>query len=171
MTDERGVQNRRLSASDVEAVSALNAAVFGPGRFARTAYRVREGTPAISPFCRAAFVGDTAIASLRLTPITIGESGPHLLLGPLAVASRFAGLGYGQALVWDALSEAKLAGIGVVTLVGDLPYYERFGFAMAKPGSILFPGPVNPARILVCELTPGTRADAVGMVASDPYLD
>lgn len=159
-------QNRQLVFTDVSAIATLEATVFGPGRFARTAYRVREGHPALSPFCRGAFLGPRLIASLRLTPIAIGTSKPHLLLGPLSVAPDYAGLGYGKALVNEALTEAKANGIGLVTLVGDMPYYGRFGFTPAPPGKILFPGPVNPARILACELTPGTLATATGMVVA-----
>jgi predicted N-acetyltransferase YhbS len=158
--------NRSLATADLPAVRALEAFVFGPGRFARTAYRVREGHPALSPFCGGAFIGPRLIASLRLTPIAIGTSQPHLLLGPLSVAADYAGLGYGKALVNEALASAKAAGIGIITLVGDMPYYSRFGFTPVPPGKILFPGPVNPARILACELTPGTLATATGMVVA-----
>ena len=70
-----GIVNRPLVNADLGAIEDLHARVFGPGRFARTAYRVREGTPAISPFCCGAFRGDTLIASLRLTPVTIGGAG------------------------------------------------------------------------------------------------
>ena len=158
--------NRPLTASDLPAVSALEATVFGPGRFTRTAYRVREGHPAVSTFCYGAFVGPRLIASLRMTPINIGTSGPHLLLGPATVAPDFTGQGFGRALIAQALAAASSANIGIVTLVGDVPYYGRFGFAPVPPGKILFPGPVNPARILACELTPGTLANATGLVAA-----
>ena len=171
MINGPAVQNRALSAADAASVRALNAAVFGPGRFARTAYRVRESAPTFSSFCSGAFLGETLIASLRLTSVKIGDSGPHLLLGPLAVAGEYAGLGYGKSLVGDALVKAKAADIGIITLVGDLPYYDRFGFKPARPGSIVFPGPVDPARILVCELTPGTLASAVGAIVATPKQD
>ena len=160
------VLNRTIAAGDLTAVSALHARVFGPGRFARTAYRVREGTAAVSPFCRAAFAGERLIASLRLTPVTIGGAGPHLLLGPLAVDPDYAGRGYGKALVAEALVAAREARIGIVVLVGDVPYYERFGFAPVAPGQIAFPGPVNPARILAVETTPGALSAARGPIAA-----
>lgn len=160
--------NRLLTPADLPAVSALEAAVFGPGRFARTAYRVREGNPAISAFCYGAFLGPRLIASLRMTPIVIGTTGPHLLLGPLSVAPDFSGQGYGRGLIAHALASAQTSGIGIVTLVGDMPYYGRFGFTPVPPGKILFPGPVNPARVLACELTPGTLAAATGMVTATP---
>ena len=158
--------NRLLTAADLAAVCALHAEVFGPGRFTRTAYRVREGTPVLSPFCRGAFLGTTLAASLKLTPVTIGGTGKHLLLGPLAVSPTYSGQGYGKALVSDALIDAEAAGIGLVVLIGDRPYYDRFGFAPVPPGQIVFPGPVNPARILVRELIPGARATAHGAIAA-----
>lgn len=157
---------RHLTEADVAAMTNLQAAVFGPGRFARTAYRIREGTPAISPFCRGAFMGERLIASLRMTPVAIGASRPHLLLGPLAVASDFTGQGYGRCLIAEALGDGKNHGIGIVVLVGDLPYYGRFGFTPVAPGTIQFPGPVNPSRILACELTPGTREAAAGPITA-----
>jgi predicted N-acetyltransferase YhbS len=169
--ENTAVVSRRLSSADLSAVSQLHALVFGPGRFARTAYRIREGSLPVSRFCRGRFLNAGLIAALRLTPVTIGASGPHLLLGPLAVSGEFAGQGHGRALVAEALAEAKSAGIGVVALVGDLSYYGHFGFARVTPGQIAFPGPVNPARILALELSTGTLASATGLVAADPYLD
>lgn len=160
---------RPVRTEDVAAISALHARVFGPGRFARTAYRVREGTPAVSPYCRVAFLGPEMVACLRMTPVSIGGTGTHLLLGPLAVSPDFTGQGYGRALVADALAAAEAARVGVVVLVGDKPYYERFGFQPVKPGQIMFPGPVNPARILAREITPGGLAGARGPIAAAPY--
>ena len=84
-----------LAADDAALVSALHARVFGPGRFARTAYRVREGTPPIARFCRGAFLGERLIAALRLTEVTIGGEPGALLLGPLAIDPDFAGEGWG----------------------------------------------------------------------------
>ncbi len=168
-TTDLTVQNRPLTAADLPAVRTLEAAIFGPGRLTRTAYRVREGNPAISPFCTGAFLGPRLIASLRLTPIAIGTTGPHLLLGPLTVDAGFTGQGFGRGLIAQALAAAKSSGIGVVTLVGDMPYYGRLGFTPVPPGKIVFPGPVNPARVLACELTTGTLAAATGMVTATPF--
>ena len=162
------VVNRPLVAADVAALSALHAQVFGPGRYARTAYRVREGTPAISLLCRGAFKGEALIASLRLTPIAIGASRPHLLLGPLAVLPKFAGLGYGKSLVCEALAHAQSLGFASIVLIGEMAYYERFGFAPIRPGTVMFPGPVNPTRILGQALMPGGLDDAQGLVAAIP---
>lgn len=159
-----GVENRPVTAGDLPAVSALHARVFGPGRFARTAYRVREGTPLISPYCRGAFRRGELLAALRMTVVAIGESSPHLMLGPLAVAPEVQGQGFGQALVTEAVAAARSSGIGVIILVGDMPYYGRFGFTPAPRGQFQFPGPVNPARILALEATPGAMAASSGLV-------
>jgi predicted N-acetyltransferase YhbS len=159
-----GVCNRAIAPGDLAAVSELHARVFGPGRFARTAYRVREGARAVSPHCRGAFLGPRLIASLRMTEVSIGRRGRHLLLGPLAVDPAFAGQGFGKALVSEVLSSGRTAGFATVVLVGDEPYYGRFGFKPVRLGQITFPGPVDPARILAVDLTPGGLAAAHGLV-------
>lgn len=160
--------NRPVTPADLPAISALHAEVFGPGRFARAAYRVREatGTPDISPFCRLAMLGERIVAAVRLTEITIGGQGKALLLGPLVVAGDVAGQGFGRALVAEALAAAKEAGIRLVVLVGDEPYYARLGFKPVPPGRIRLPGPVNPARILAAELAADALADYKGAVAA-----
>jgi predicted N-acetyltransferase YhbS len=152
------VSTRLVQPGDLDRISALHARVFGPGRFARTAYRVREGQGLLSPFCRVAFEGDRLVAALRFTEIAIGGREGALLLGPLAVDPESAGKGYGRRLVAEGAADAKARGQRLVVLIGDLPYYGRFGFAPVAPGQIVFPGPVNPARILALELEPGAAA-------------
>ncbi len=149
---------------DLPEVLALHARAFGPGRFARTAYRVREGTAPISRFCLLTKVGGDTVAALRFTEITIGGKGGALLLGPLAVEARYAGLGYGKGLVAKGLEGARAAGIGLVLLVGDEPYYNRFGFKRVPPGRIRLPGPADPARILAAEFIDGVLAEYEGLV-------
>ena len=158
------ISSRPVTPRDIAAICRLHARVFGPGRFARTAYRVREGKGLVSPYCRAVFDGDRLIAALRFTEITIGDKGGALLLGPLAVEPARVGQGFGRRLVADGLAEAKARGIRIVVLVGDLPYYGRFGFTPVPPGRITFPGPVNPERILAVELADGALADYQGLV-------
>jgi len=160
------IQNRALKPADLAEVSRLHAHVFGPGRFARTAYRVREGTAPVTRFCRGAFLGDRIVAALRMTEIKIGDTPGALLLGPLAVDSEFAGQGFGKALVAEALDDAKSAGQRAVVLVGDMPYYGRFGFKPVPPGQVAFPGPVDPARILAAELQDGALSGFRGMVSA-----
>lgn len=160
------IHNRPLTPADLPLVSKLHAAVFGPGRFTRTAYRVREGTPPISPYCRGAFLADRMIASVRFTEVAIGGQGGVLLLGPLAVDPEFAGKGFGRGLVGEALADAKAKGERLVVLVGDEPYYARFGFQRVPPGQITLPGPVDPHRLLAVELDPGALASYRGLVTA-----
>jgi predicted N-acetyltransferase YhbS len=161
-TPPASVLSRVLTEADDARTSTLESLVFGPGRFARTAYRIREGRSPISGFCHGAFLGETLIASVRLTPVLVGGQGPHVLLGPLTVHPNFSGQGHGRHLVTQALSAAKAAGIGAAILVGDRPYYERFGFKPVPMGRITFPGPVNPARILAADLRDGAASSLNG---------
>lgn len=160
------VTSRQLTAADASRVSALHARVFGPGRFARSAYRVREGTPEVSAFCRGAFKDGALIAALRMTEVSIGGTPGALLLGPLAVDPAFAGQGFGRALIAEALDAARAGGKRLVVLVGDLPYYGRFGFKAVPPGQIAFPGPVNPGRVLAAELAEEALAGYRGLVSA-----
>lgn len=157
---------RLVTTDDFGAIAALHARVFGPGRFARTAYRVREGHGLKSPFCRAAYHDGRLIAALRFTEIAIGGQGGALLLGPLAVDPDHTGKGFGRRLISEGLADARARGRRLVLLVGDLPYYGRFGFKPVPQGQIVFPGPVNPARILAAELVEGATADYRGTISA-----
>jgi len=152
---------REEASTDAGAIESLLDVAFGPGRFAKTAYRLREG---VMPDPRLSFVavaGDRLVGSVRLTPFAIGDA-PALLLGPLAVEPAFAGRGAGRELVRTALAAARANGHRLVMLVGDLPYYGPLGFAPVPPGRIVLPGPVDPRRLLVCELVEGAAAEARG---------
>jgi len=157
---------RPVTPDDIPAISALHARVFGPGRFARTAYRVRDSAPLVSRFCLACFLDGELVAALRFTDVTIGGKGGALLLGPLAVEPQVAGQGYGKRLVENGLENARAAAVRVVLLVGDEPYYGRFGFRTVPPGRITLPGPVDPVRLLAAELMTGALAEFEGMVAA-----
>lgn len=157
---------RPVGADDAAAITELHKAAFGPGRFARTAYRIREGTPFATPHCRVAFLGRRLVAALRFTSITVGGRGDALLLGPIAVDPADRGKGHGQALIAKSLADAAAAGVRLVLLVGDMPYYGRFGFKPVTPGQILLSGPVNPARLLALELQEGVLAEYRGLVAA-----
>jgi predicted N-acetyltransferase YhbS len=158
------IRNRHLTPADLTLVSQLHAKVFGPGRFTRTAYRIREGAAPISRYCRAAFDGERMIAAVRFTEISVGGSGGALLLGPLAVDPAFAGQGYGRGLIAEALAAAGSDGVRLVVLVGDEPYYARFGFHPVPAGQIVLPGPVDPMRLLAAELAPGALQSYRGLV-------
>ena len=158
------VITRSVAPADLDAISKLHAHVFGPGRFVRSAYRVREGKGFYSKYCRVADLDGRLIATLRLTEISIGGTKGAALLGPLTVDPEFAGQGYGRKLVSEALEEMKTSGIKIVVLVGDEPYYGRLGFRPVPPGQITFSAPVNPARILAVELEPGAHANYCGLI-------
>jgi predicted N-acetyltransferase YhbS len=153
----------RLETKDDEpALSRLSAEAFGPGRFARTAYRLREGVPPVASLCLVGWLDDRIVGGVRFTVISIGQEEKALLLGPLVVDPTEKGRGYGRALVEEGLERAKAQGFALVLLVGDLPYYSRFGFVAAPLGQITLPGPVDPTRLLALELAPGSLAGAKG---------
>lgn len=149
---------------DAEALSQLSAEAFGPGRFARSAYRVREGIPPVPGLSLVGWWGDRLVGGIRFTAISIGEEKDAALLGPLVVDPAEKGKGFGRALVEEGLVRAKAKGFSLVLLVGDMPYYGRFGFSPVRPGQITLPGPVDPARLLAVELVPGALATASGQV-------
>ncbi len=139
---------------DAEAIVRLNDRVFGPGRFARTAYRLRESTPPDLNSSCVARIGSLMVGANAMTPIFIAET-PAFLLGPLIVEPVFRSQGIGEALVKRSLDCAREAGGKLVILVGDESYYSRLGFARVPFGRVELPGPVDPARVLYCELQPG----------------
>jgi predicted N-acetyltransferase YhbS len=163
----QSIVTRLAGPEDSADIRALHMRAFGPGRFARTAYRLRERTAEFSPFCRVCRIGGQLAAAVRFTPVLIGGRNGALLLGPLAVDPAFANQGHGRGLVGEALEAARTAGIQLVILVGDEPYYARLGFRAVPPGQILLPGPVDPARLLAAELAPGALADYSGLVTAD----
>ena len=128
------------AAGDAAAVDALVLAAFGPGRFAKTAERLRESANPVAGFVIRS--EGRAIGSVRLWPIRVGET-PALFLGPIAVEAESRREGMGAALVRACLNAAGDAG---VLLVGDPPYFERFGFRPAAGPRL--PGPVDPRRVM-----------------------
>lgn len=145
-------------------LAELSAQAFGPGRFARSAYRVREGVPPVQALSLCAVIDERLLGGIRFTAIRIGDAEGGLLLGPLVVDPAVAGKGFGKALVAEGLMRAKAEGFSLVLLVGDMPYYARFGFEPVPPGQIVLPGPVDPARLLALELLPGALQAAAGPV-------
>ena len=148
-------------------MAALQARVFGPGRFARSAYRVRERTPFASRYCRIAVANGRIIATLRLTPATVGNRPGAMLLGPLAVDPDWANLGHGRRLIAEGLEAAGRGGIRIVYLIGDMAYYGRLGFQVLPAGRVTLPGPADPARFLYRELVPGSVDDYEGLLDAD----
>jgi predicted N-acetyltransferase YhbS len=155
---------RLETGGDTPILSELSAQAFGPGRFARSAYRVREGIPPVEALCLCGQLNGKLIGGIRFTAIRIGEEEGAALLGPLVVDPAEKGKGFGRALVEEGLVRAKAQGFALVILVGDMPYYARFGFKPVPPGQIVLPGPVDPERLLALELVPGALARMRGPV-------
>jgi len=151
---------------DAEAIQRLHERTFGPGRYAKTAYRLREQVAHSLDLSFTARTGTLLIGSVWLSPIRIGES-KALLLGPLTVEPAFRERGVGQALIERALKEARAKGHRLVLLVGDEPYYGKCGFRRIPPDRAIMPGPVDPARLLVAELVDGAFDGVSGAVRAE----
>lgn len=150
--------------ADREALSRLSAEAFGPGRFARTAYRVREGIPPVASLGLTGWLDGRLVGAIRFTAATIGGRDKVLLLGPLVVHPAQTGNGLGTMLIEEGLKRAGKEGFRLVLLVGDMPYYGRFGFKPVPRGQITLPGPVDPARLLALELAPGALGEFSGLL-------
>ncbi|MEJ0028245.1 MAG: N-acetyltransferase [Rhizomicrobium sp.] len=148
---------------DAPLVEALNEAAFGPGRFAKSAYRLREGVSQVASLAFVAIEDAQLRGSVRFWPVMIGGH-KALMLGPLAVTADQRGRGIGVALMERGLEAARAAGFEVVVLVGDEPYYARVGFSKLPPGRIRFPGPVDQSRILGLSLKAGAALTLSGEV-------
>ena len=151
----------KLSPEDEAAIEKLDERAFGPGRFARTAYRLREEVEPDYDLSFVAHVGTLLVGANRMTPILVDLT-PALLLGPLTVEPAFRSQGVGEALMKKSLEAAEQAGHGLVLLVGDEDYYARVGFKRTPRGRITMPGPVDPDRLLYRELRPGALAATSG---------
>ena len=157
---------RAEAPEDDASVEQLSADAFGPGRFARAAFRLREGVEREAALSFVALMKNGSgveelVGSVRLTRISIGGQSA-LVLGPLVVVRARKNLGIGRELMNRALDEARRLGHRFVILVGDYSYYAKFGFHNVPPGRITLPGPADPARILYCELEPGSLAEYRG---------
>ena len=152
-----------LTQADLPQIEKLDERAFGPGRFTRTAYRLREGVGPVPALSFVARVGKFLVGANIITPITCGGA-PALLRGPLTVEPAFRARGIGERLIRQSLDAARAQGHRLVILVGDEPYYSRFGFKRVPMGRILLPGPVDPARVLYCELIDGAFEGVKGPV-------
>jgi predicted N-acetyltransferase YhbS len=151
---------------EAAAIDRLHERTFGPGRYAKSAYRLREKAAHRLDVSFTARIGTLLVGSVRLSPVRIGET-KALLLGPLTVEPAFRERGVGQALIERALNEARSKGHKLVILVGDEPYYGKCGFKPIPPGRAIMPGPVDPARLLVAELSAGAFDGVSGAVRPD----
>ena len=154
------------TAQDADAIERLHERTFGPGRYAKSAYRLREQVDHLPELSFTARIGTLLVGSVRLSPVRIGET-RALLLGPLTVEPAFRERGVGQALIARALEEGRAKCHRLVMLVGDEPYYGKCGFKPVPPGRAVMPGPVDPARLLVAELVGGAFEGVSGPVRAD----
>jgi predicted N-acetyltransferase YhbS len=150
-------------ASHDAVIDDINAEAFGPGRFARAAYRIREGGPHERELSFVALADGEVIASVRLTRVKIGEA-DALLLGPLAVRPVWKNRGIGRHILKLSVEAARQAGHALVVLVGDESYYGPIGFKLVPLKQMKFPAPVDQARILYLELKKGSLTGATGLV-------
>ena len=158
---------RAERASDVVAREAPLDACFGVNRHTRTCQRLRDGrAPAEGLALSVVRQGRQArlVGTVRLWHVSAGGV-PALMLGPLAVDDSCRKLGVGAALMDQALAAATALGHGAVMLLGDAPYYARFGFSSAKTSELALPGPFERDRLLALELRQGALDGASGMIA------
>ncbi len=148
-------------------VEALLDLCFAPGREALSSYRLRDGIPPVPGLCLVAREAGILAGAIRFWPVRVGGAAA-LLLGPVAVHPTHQGEGLGGALIRDGLSAALQAGWARVMLVGDAPYYGRFGFT--RLDGVVMPPPTNPERVLGQALVPGAWDGVQGPVTrwSDP---
>ncbi|NUJ79258.1 N-acetyltransferase [Methylocystis sp. FS] len=155
---------RNEAPSDLAAREALLDEAMGPARFLKTCQRLRDGSAPAPGFALVATDEDGAlIGTLRLWPVLAGGRAA-LLLGPLAVAAQARSLGVGGALIRESLARAADLRHRAVLLVGDAPYYARFGFERRFTERLTMPGPVERARFLGLELVDGALSAAQGRV-------
>ncbi len=137
---------------------------FGPERRRLTAYRLREGVPAVAELCFVLHGMQFLCASIRYWPVMIAERQPTLLLGPLAVGQAWRGRGLGKILIRHSLARAKALGHTTVLVIGDKNYYQPFGFSADLTQALSLPNPVEAGRFQGCELVPGAMAGLSGPV-------
>lgn len=151
--------------ADVAMREALLDACFGENRHDRTCQRLRDGRAPAAGLALSAMRGGVLVGTLRLWHVSAGGR-DALMLGPLAVAAEARSLGVGAALMNAALMIAASRGHGAVVLLGDAPYYARFGFDAAKAAELELPGAFERARLLGLELVEGALDGAVGMIVA-----
>lgn len=155
---------RHERSTDIPARERLLDAALGPARFAKPSEHVREGRFAADGLSFVAIENGRAVGTVRLWNVNAGPSRPALLLGPLAVAKEARNRGIGRTLMQRALREARCRKHGAVLLVGDAPYYGRFGFSAEKTGALRLPDPYEQDRLLGLELKRGALDGARGRI-------
>jgi predicted N-acetyltransferase YhbS len=151
---------------DVDAREALLDACFGPARFQKTCERLREGRLPADGLSLVIDRDGEIIGTVRLWHVSAGPNRAALMLGPIAIDPSVQSLGLGGKLMREALARAGQLGHKAVLLVGDAPYYERFGFSTERTGSLWLPGPYERGRFLALEIETGILDGARGLVAA-----
>jgi predicted N-acetyltransferase YhbS len=150
--------------SDLAAREALLDVAYGASRHIKSSARLRLGRQPVDGLAFVATERGRVVGTVRLWHVAAGRGRPALLLGPLAVHPDCRSRGIGAALTRHAAAEAQRLGHGAVLLVGDAPYYGRFGFSADKTGALRMPGPYERHRLLACELAPGALDGAHGII-------
>ncbi len=156
--------------ADVAAREALLDQAYGAVRFGKTSERLREGRLPADGLSLVATERGQIVGTVRLWNVTAGPEQPAVLLGPLAVHTAHRNRGIGSTLMRRAIARARLAGHGAILLVGDAPYYGRFGFSAAATAELWMPGQYDRDRLLALELKPGALAGARGMIGATGKL-
>ena len=138
----------RETDEDAALVEALFDTCFAPGRKALSSYRLRDGVPPAGDLCLVMRDEGRVAGAVRFWPVRVGGRWSAMLLGPIAVHPVHQGEGLGAALLRGGLERARATGVARMLLVGDLPYYGRFGFA--RLDGVTMPPPTNPDRVLGC---------------------
>ncbi|MCK1283481.1 N-acetyltransferase [Bradyrhizobium sp. 44] len=154
---------RAERAADAAMREALLDASFGENRHGRTCQRLRDGRAPAAGLALTAMREGKLVGTVRLWHVSAGGR-PALVLGPLAVDPACRELGIGAALMQQALAAARARGHAAVILLGDAPYYARFGFSAANTGELSLPGPFERDRLLAIEFTAGALEGAAGMI-------
>ena len=154
---------RAERAGDVAMREALLDACFGENRHGRTCQRLRDGRAPATGLALTAVREGKLVGTVRLWHVSAGGR-PALVLGPLAVDPACRELGIGAALMHQALAAARARGHGAVILLGDAPYYARFGFSAEKTAALALPGPFERDRLLAIEFADGVLDGAAGMI-------
>ena len=149
---------------DVAHREALLDRAFGPARHQKTCERMREGRLPARGLSLVAVEDGVLVGTLRFWHVEAGAGRPALVLGPLAVDQERRKSGVGTALIREGLARARALGFEAVLLVGDAPYYERFGFSASAVAELTLPGPFERERFLGLDLVPGALAAAAGLV-------
>lgn len=157
---------RHERACDIDARDVLLDEAFGDTRYRKSSERLREDRLPAEGLAFIAADGRRVVGTARLWNVGCGNGTQALLLGPVAVPEDCRGRGIGGDLVRRSLSEARRLGYAAVILVGDEPYYNRFGFSGEKTGALWMPGPFERHRLLALELQPGALDGARGMIAA-----